>query len=116
MGLLGKFLVTTLAVIITAYLLPGIELKSNFTPLIVALVLGLLNTFVKPVLVFLSLPITLITFGLFLLVINTIIIKFASGIVDSFHVESWWAAFWFSVVLSIVTFLMDSLIGKAGNN
>lgn len=113
MGFIGRFLITTLAVIIAAYLLPGIELKNNFTPLIVALVLGLLNTFIKPILIFLSLPITLITFGLFLLVINTVIIKFTSGIVDSFHVAGWWAAFWFSIVLSIVTYLLESLVKKA---
>lgn len=113
MGFIGRFLITTLAVIIAAYLLPGIELKNNFTPLVVALVLGLLNTFIRPVLVFLSMPITLVTFGLFLLVINTIIIKFTSSIVESFHVESWWAAFWFSIVLSLVTFVLESLIGKA---
>lgn len=112
MGFIGRFLVTTIAVIVAAYLLPGVHFANNYTPLIVALVLGLLNAIVKPILVLLTIPLTIITLGLFLLVINTIIVKFASGIVGGFTVDGWWTAFFFGIIVSIVTAILDALIGK----
>lgn len=113
MGFFGRFLVTTVAVIAAGYLLPGVELEKNYTPLIVALVLGLLNAFVKPLLVFFTIPFTILTFGLFLLVIDTVIIKMASGIVGGFHVESWWTAFFCGLIIAIITSLLEAVIKKA---
>ena len=111
MRFIGKILVTALAALIASYLLPGVRIYSGFTAIIIALVLALLNTFIKPILIVLTIPITVFTLGLFPLVINTIIIKWTSFLVNGFVVENWWAAFWFSILLSIVTYIIEALIG-----
>jgi len=112
MRFIGKILVTALAALIASYLLPGVEIHSGITAIIIALVMALLNTFIKPILIVLTIPITVFTLGLFLLVINTIIIKWTSFLVGpNFTVENWWAAFWFSILLSIVTYIIEALIG-----
>lgn len=81
MKFIGKILITGLAAIIAANLLPGVSINGGFTAIILAIVLALLNAFVKPLLVILTIPVTILTLGLFLLVINTVIIKFASQLV-----------------------------------
>ena len=111
MKFIGKILVTALAAIIASNLIPGVSIKSGLTALVLALVLALLNTFLKPVLVILTIPITVVTLGLFLLLINTLIIKWASDLVTGFTVRTWWSAFWFGISLSIVSYLIEMLIG-----
>ena len=111
MRFIGKILVTAMAALIASYLLPGVQIHSGFTAIIIALVLALLNTFIKPILIILTIPITVLTLGLFLLVINTIIIKWTASLVHGFNVQNWWAAFWFSILLSIVTYIIEALIG-----
>ena len=111
MRFIGKILVTALAALIASYLLPGVTISSGITAIIIALVLALLNTFIKPILIILTIPITVLTLGLFLLVINTIIIKWTASLVHGFSVQNWWAAFWFSILLSIVTYIIETLIG-----
>src|SRR3954464_8315249 len=111
MRFIGKILVTAMAALIASYLLPGVRIHSGFTAIIIALVLALLNMFIKPILIILTIPITILTLGLFLLVINTIIIKWTSSLVHGFDVQNWWAAFWFSILLSIVTYIIEALIG-----
>lgn len=111
MKFIGKILITALAAIIAANLIPGVSINGGFTAIFLAVVLALLNAFVKPVLVLLTIPVTVFTFGLFLLVINTLIIKFASQLVTGFTVQTWWSAFWFGVMLSIVTYFIELLIG-----
>ncbi|HRI22989.1 MAG TPA: phage holin family protein [Panacibacter sp.] len=110
---LGKILVTALAALIAAKLLPGVNIDSSLTAIILALVLALLNGFVKPLLIILTIPITIITLGLFLLVINILIIKWAAEIVPGFTVDTWWAALWFSILLSFTTALIEGLIGSS---
>lgn len=114
MRFIGKLLVTALAAIIAANLLPGVSLSGGFSAVLLVLVLALLNTFIKPLLVILTIPITILTLGIFLLVINTLIVKWAAMILGPSHFEvaNWWAAFWFSIVLSVVTWLIEALIGK----
>ena len=111
MKFIGKILITALAAIIAANLIPGISINGGFTAIILAVVLALLNTIVKPVLVLLTIPVTVLTLGLFLLVINTLIIKFASQLVTGFTVRTWWSAFWFGILLSIVTYFIELVIG-----
>lgn len=97
-----KILLTALAVIVLSSFLPGIDVGSNyFTALIVAIAIAFLNMFVRPLLVFFTLPATLVTFGLFLLVINAIIVLLAGKLVDGFHVSGFWTALIFSILLSI---------------
>lgn len=112
---IAKTLITAVAVLVAAYILDGVHVKDSMTAVFVAAVLGLLNSFVKPILVIITIPITIFTLGLFLLVINVLIVKWASDIVPGFRVDSWVSALLFSFVVSIATYLMESLIGT-GNN
>jgi putative membrane protein len=108
MRLALKILVNSLAVIITAYLLPGVHVDGMLTAIIVAVVLAILNTFLKPLLILLTLPITIFTLGIFLLVINALIILLASRVVSGFVVDGFWWALLFSVVLSIINGIFES--------
>jgi putative membrane protein len=125
MNFLLKLFISAVAVIITAYFLDGVTIGNNqffitgspqlnklLTALLVAIVLAFLNSIVKPVLTLLSLPITFFTLGLFLLVINALIILFADKLVDGFKVDGFWTALWFSLVLSLVSSFLDLLKGK----
>lgn len=104
----------TLAVMITAYLLPGVTLKSFFAALVVAVVLGFLNTIVKPILIVLTLPINILTLGLFTLVINAAIILLTSNIVKGFYVDGFWWALLFSLILSLVNAALNVFEAKEG--
>ncbi len=95
-----KILVCAVNVFILAYILPGIYIESMFTALIVAVVLSLLDGFVKPILILLTLPATLLTLGLFLFVINACIILLDAHFVHGFRVDSFWHALLFSALLS----------------
>ena len=109
---LVKVLVTALAALVASYILSGVYITNIETAIILAIVLALLNNFIKPILVVLTLPITIVTLGLFLIVINILIIKWASSLVPGFRVDSWWSALLFSLLLSLVTYLIESLAGK----
>jgi putative membrane protein len=108
---LGKLLVTACAAIIAAYFIPGVSIDNSVTAIILALVLALLNSFIKPILIILTIPLTILTLGLFLIVINILIIKWAADIVDGFKVDGWFSALLFSLLLSIATALIESLLG-----
>jgi putative membrane protein len=112
---MGKFfaktIATAVAVLFAAYILKGVQVDSTVTALIVALVLGLLNSFIKPILILLTIPITIFTLGLFLLVINICIVKLAAGLVDGFTVDGWFAALLFSLVVSFVSSFIEAIIG-----
>ena len=110
-ALLTKIFITTLAAIVAAYLLRGVHIQDVGTAVIVALVLALLNIFIKPILVILTIPITILTLGLFLLVTNVVIIKWAADLVPGFSVDSWWWALLFSFVVSIVSSVLENLLG-----
>lgn len=120
MNFIIKLLISAVAVLITAYFLDGVTIGNNqfyssnspeinrfTTALLVAMVLAFLNTIVKPILTILSLPITIFTLGLFLLVINALIILFADKLVDGFKVDGFWTALWFSLVLSLVSSFLN---------
>lgn len=112
MDFLARLIISTLAVMVTSFLLPGVHIDSALTAILVAFVLSLLNAVIKPLLVLLTIPITLFTFGLFLLVINAMIIQLASWIVPGFVLSGFWSAFFFSIVLSIITAIMDGMAKK----
>jgi putative membrane protein len=111
MNFLIKILVTSLAVLFSAYLLPGVSVDNYTTAILVAIVIALLNTFLKPILILLTIPVTVLTLGLFLLVINAFIILFASELVNGFKVDGFWWALLFSIILSVVTSLLNSIAG-----
>ncbi|NQV03658.1 MAG: phage holin family protein [Bacteroidia bacterium] len=105
-----QVLILTFAVILTSYLLPGITVKSFWTALLVAIVLALLNAFVKPFMEFLSIPFLYWTFGLFLFVINAVIILLAGALIKGFEVRGFWWALIFSIILSVIQYLLEELI------
>ena len=109
MKFLAQLIVSALAVIVSSMILPGVHVDNGLIAILVAAVLAFLNAIVKPVLVILTIPITLVTLGLFLLVINAAIIMLAAKIVDGFHVDGFWIALLFSLVLSLVTAVFESL-------
>jgi putative membrane protein len=97
-------------VVVLAKFLPGVSVDSIKTALIVAVVLALLNTFLKPILVFFTLPVTVITLGLFLLVINAVMILICDYLIDGFEVKSFVSALLFSVVLSVCQWLLNLFV------
>ena len=112
MKLLFRILITSVLVLIISHLMRGVHVANFTTALFVAIVLGLLNIFIKPVLVILTLPMTVLTLGLFLLIINALIILFCDAIVGGFSVDSFFTALLFSIILSLSQSLMYSLFGE----
>ncbi|HEX2608207.1 MAG TPA: phage holin family protein [Flavisolibacter sp.] len=112
MGFIIKVLITAVAAFLAAKLLPGVAIKDLQTTVIVALVLALLNTFIKPILVILTIPITILTLGLFLLVINALMVKWASSLVDGFTVDGWFSALLFSLIVSVTSYILQGIIGN----
>ena len=112
MNLLIKIFITSGLVFLIAHLMPGVYVASFTTALIVAVVLGLLNIFIKPILIILTLPVTILTLGFFLLVINALIILLCTTIVGGFSVESFWTALFFSIVLSMLQSIMNGILGE----
>lgn len=110
MKTLLKWLVYTIVILGAAYNLPGVMVDDFTTALIVALVLGLINAIIKPLVVVLTLPINILTLGLFTLVINALLVMLASAIVPGFSVDGFLAALVFSVILSIVVFIFNKLM------
>lgn len=112
MKLLLKLLVSSLAVFMVAYVLNGVHLDGFPSAVLLAIILGLLNTFLKPVLVIFTIPFTILTFGLFLLVINAVIILIAANLMPGFSVDGFFTALLFSILVSLVTWFLEALAGK----
>ncbi len=110
MNLIIRILLTAVAVVILAYILPGVDVSGFGSAIIVAVVLSLLNIFIKPILVILTLPITVITLGLFLLVINALIILIANSFINGFTVDGFWIALLFSLLLTLLQSILFSLL------
>ncbi|NJB70879.1 putative membrane protein [Saonia flava] len=110
MKMILRILLSALAVVILSKILPGVGVDSYVTAIFVAIVLGLLNFLVKPILVFFTLPVTIITFGLFLLIINAIIILLADYFIDGFQVDNLWWALLFSLLLSFLQSVLFSFL------
>lgn len=112
MNLIIKLLVNAIAVFVIANILSGVQLDGYVSAIIVALVLSILNLLVKPILVLFTLPVTVITLGLFLLVINGLIILLADEFIDGFSVDGIGWAILFSILLSILQSLLQSFFSK----
>jgi putative membrane protein len=110
MKILLTWLISSLAIIISAYIVPGVYIKGFFTALITSVILGAINAIIRPILLFLTLPINILTLGLFTLVINALMVSLAAAILPGFSVGGFWVAMLFSIILSLVTWLMEGLI------
>ena len=111
-----QLIVSAILVVTFSNILGGVYVSSFITAIIVATVIALLNIFVKPVLIIFTLPVTVVTFGLFLLVINAIIILMCDGLVDGFRVDSFWWALLFSLLLSIAQSALLAITKKQENS
>lgn len=116
MKFIFRMLLTAIAVMVIANFLPGVEVESYYSAIFVALVLSLLRVTVKPVLIFFTLPFTIVTLGLFLLVINAIIIMLAGYFVDGFYVSGFWVAMLFSLLLSLFQSVLFDLVKENKQN
>jgi len=110
MKLIIRILISACIVLLLAYLLPGVGVTGYGAAILVAIVLALLNAIIKPILVILTIPITIITLGLFLLVINALIILMADEFVSGFSVNGFWTALLFSILLSICQSIVNSTL------
>lgn len=111
MSFIIQLLLTALAAFLAAKLTPGVNITSYWTAIILAIVLALLDVFVKPVLQFISIPVTVLTLGLFLLVINALIIMLASWIISSFQVSGFWSALLYSIIFSVISWVIGLIFG-----
>jgi putative membrane protein len=109
MRLLINWFVYSLAIGIAAYILPGVRLDGIFAALVAAMILGFVNGFLRPILFFFTLPLTILTLGLFTFVLNALMVLLAASIVPGFHVNGFWWALLFSFILSIVVFFLGEL-------
>lgn len=109
MSILIAILFNTLAVLVTGYILPGIHIKNFFTALVVAILLGIVNAILRPIIFILTLPINILTLGLFSFVIMGCLVYLVSAIVPGFTVDNFWWAIAFAVILALVNWFLSSL-------
>lgn len=109
MQILVNLIINGLAVFITSRILPGVAVDDFFVAILVSVILGVVNTFLKPILLLLTLPINILTLGLFTFVINAIMVLIVGGLVPGFRVDGFWSALLFSLILSIVSGVIYSL-------
>lgn len=110
MALIVSWIVSALSLVIVAHLIPGFEIRSFWSALLAAVVIGLINATLGFVLKILTLPISILTFGIFLFVINALMIRFATFFVPGFEVKGFWSAFFGAVVLSILNIILKGLV------
>jgi putative membrane protein len=115
LSFLKRWLITAVAVALAAQIVHGINYATPTGLILAALLLGLLNAFVRPVMLLLSLPLLIFTLGLFILVINAILLYAVGHVLKDFRVESFWAAFWGSLIISIVSMVLNSLTKTNGS-
>jgi putative membrane protein len=113
-GLLIRWLVLTLAILFAAYLMKGIEVSGFFSAFFAAAMLGILNALLRPVLIILTLPINVLTLGIFTFVINALLLKMVSGIIPGFDVHGFLTAILGSIIISVISWLLNSFINDQG--
>lgn len=116
MRLLLVWLINAVALVALPYLMPSISVDSFLTALVAALILGLVNTFIRPVLILLTLPATLLTLGLFIFVINALLFWLVGSFVQGFHVAGFWSAFFGAILYSIISWALSALLLSHGKD
>jgi len=114
MGILIRWTILTVSIIIASYLLEGIRISSFFSAFFAAAALGILNALFRPILLILTLPINVLTLGLFTFIINALMLKMASGIIPGFDVQGFWTAVIGSLIISVISWLLNSFISDRG--
>lgn len=113
-GLVLRWIILAGAIMAASYLLEGIEARGFLPVLGAAAMLGILNVFLRPILIILTLPINILSFGLFTLIINALLLKMVSGVISGFEVHGFWPAFWGALIITIINWLLHSLINDRG--
>jgi putative membrane protein len=114
-GLFVRWLMLTVAILAAAYFLDGIEITGGvFSAFFAAAILGILNALLRPILLLITLPLNILTLGLFTFVINALMLMMASGVIAGFHVHGFWSAVFGSLIISVVSWLMTSLVNDQG--
>jgi putative membrane protein len=114
MGILIRIVVNTLAIVIAAKTIPGTEVQGASSALIAGLVLAIVNAVVRPILLFLTLPLTLLTLGLFLFVLNALCLWLTSAVVSGFEIYGFWPAFFGALIVGAVSFLLNAFLSDKG--
>jgi len=109
--MIQKLLINTVSIFVVSYILAGIQIDSFLTALVVAVVMALLNVTLKPLLILITIPLTIITFGLFLLVVNVLVLYAADALIAGFHI----AGFWWALAFSLLVSLLNSVLFKPGS-
>ena len=113
-GILIRWLTTTGAIVATSYLLDGIHVSGFFSAVFAAAMLGILNAFFRPIALLLTLPINILSLGLFTFIINALMLKLASGVIPGFDVYGFWTAIFGSLLISLISWLLNSFISEQG--
>ena len=113
-GILVRWFILTAAIIVASYLLDGIQVRGFLSAFFAAAMLGVLNAFFRPILIILTLPINILTLGLFTFIINALLLKMASGVISGFDVRGFWAAVFGSIIISVVSWALNSFISPKG--
>jgi len=113
-GFLIKWFVNIVSLLVVIHAMPGIRADSVETAAVAALVLGLVNAFLRPFVILFTLPINVLSLGFFTLVINAFLFWFVSRVVSGFSVAGFWSAFWGSLLFSVVSFLLNSFVSPRG--
>ena len=111
-GLLLRWLMLTAAILAAAYLINGIEVRDFLSAFLAAAVLGILNAIFRPLLILLTLPLNILSLGLFTFVINAFLLKLASGVIPGFEVHGFWTALFGALIITLVSGLLNALIGR----
>jgi putative membrane protein len=106
--MIEKLIINTVSIFVVGYVLPGIHVESFLTALVLAVVLAVLNVTLKPLLILLTIPLTIITFGLFLLVVNVLVLYAADALIDGFQI----AGFWWALLFSVLVALLNGILFK----
>lgn len=109
-SLLAKLLITMVALFVTAYIVPGMTIEGLFAGFVAALILGLVNIVIKPIFIILTLPLTILSMGLFLLVINGLMLLLTAGLVPGFTLVGFWSAVFGAILLSIATWFLNQIL------
>jgi len=113
-GIFLRWLILTFSIIATSYLIDGIQVSGFVSAFFAAAILGILNAFFRPILLILTLPVNILSLGLFTFVINAIVLKMVSGVISGFEVYGFWSAVFGSLLISLVSWLLTSFIGGRG--
>jgi len=113
-GLLIRWLVLTAAILAASYMLQGISVTSFWSALAAAAILGVLNVILRPIILILTLPVNILTLGLFTFVINAVLLMMVSGLIPGFDVRGFWPALWGSIIISVVSWLLTVFISDRG--